>query len=136
MTESQPLQDNALYRLGERLSAAIDNALAQGLLLLDRAAADPTALITTVAVIGIACAGGLWLMGTLFSLARRPARQAARPPAPAVVVQTGRSRRPPVRPGAGAGVRRPTPSCASSACAEGGRGAPPRRAWMPYHPAP
>ena len=109
MTESQPLQDNALYRLGAGLSAAIDNALAQGLLLLDRAAADPTALITAVAVIGIACAGGLWLMGTLFGRARRRPNQEPRAAAPAVVVQTGRARRPPIRPRRRARRKAPNP---------------------------
>jgi hypothetical protein len=99
VTEPLPLQDNPLYRLGAGLSAVVDSALAQGLLLLDRAAADPTALITTVAVIGIACASGLWLLGTLFGRARPPARPPdPRPPAPTVVVQTARPRRPPVRP--------------------------------------
>jgi hypothetical protein len=89
-----------LYRLGEGLSGGIDNGLAQGLTLLDRAAADPTALITTVAVVGIVCAAGLWLMGTLFGRARAPARPPSGPPTPAptVVVQAARPRRSPKRP--------------------------------------
>ena len=98
MTEPQPLQDNPLYRLGEGVSAGIDKALAQGLLLLDRGAADPTSLITTVAVIGIVCAAGLWLLGSVFGRSRAPARPQPRAPGPTLVVQAARPRRSPVRP--------------------------------------
>ena len=79
------LEGEPLYRVGQALNGAVDRAVAQAVLLLERWLADPTRFLGSLAVIGLACALAVWLLASASSWTHRERRPAPSPVATQLV---------------------------------------------------